>query len=166
MKLSKSPLYLFFSVVFWVIPSFASELPIAEDFQEDARLARHSMMPILVFFVADYCDYCETVNDLYLQPMYSSGEYSNKLIFRIVNVGRAQKIRDFNGHKTSHIRFAGEAGASLTPAIRFYGPDGQELVPEILGYNSPEFYAAILETAISNAISKLRHPATPGNNNR
>lgn len=137
-------------------PMFAGGLPIASDLRLDGRESLRARMPIMIFFAAEYCPYCELVNDLYLQPMFESGEYRDKILFRVIDVDGHRTLYDFSGEKTDHAAFANKQGASLTPIIRLYDHVGRELVPELLGYTSPDFYAGFLEQAIDMAVAKLR----------
>ncbi|GMR18441.1 MAG: hypothetical protein BMS9Abin33_0853 [Gammaproteobacteria bacterium] len=155
-KLVKIRLFSLTILILSVMTAAAAGLPLVTDLREDGREAGRLGMPILVFFYADYCEYCETVNDLYLQPMYSGGEYSNKILFRSVDVTGSLTIRDFTGRKTDHESFASREGASFTPIIRFYDADGNELVPELFGYSSPDFYSAFLDARIDDAIKIMR----------
>ncbi len=139
--------------------SSAAELPLAKNLKKDARKAARAQTPILVFFAADSCPYCHQVEDLYLTPMYKSGDYDGKLLFRVVRIESANFLRDFNGKRVDHETFAENEGVVLTPVIRFYGPEGKELIPELIGYSTPDFYGDYLERAISDSISKLRNVA-------
>ena len=58
----------------------AAGLPMATDLQSDSRLAQKQRLPLLVFFSASSCHYCEVVRSLYLGPMYTSGDYAGKVI--------------------------------------------------------------------------------------
>ena len=154
-KLMKMRLFSLIILMLSVMLAGAAELPLVTDLREDGREARRLGVPILVFFFADYCEYCEAVDDLYLQPMYGSGEYSSKILFRRVDIGGYKTIRDFKGRKIDHENFASREGASFAPIVRFYDADGNELVPELYGYSSPDFFAAFLEARIDDAVKNL-----------
>lgn len=150
------------TALFFVLATAASsadELPLAKNLQKDARKAARAQTPILVFFAADSCPYCHEVEDLYLTPMYESGDYAGKLLFRVVRIESANFLRDFSGRRVDHETFAEDEGVALTPVIRFYGPAGDELTPELIGYTTPDFYGGYLEQAIADSISKLRNTA-------
>lgn len=134
----------------------AADLPLATDFQADGALSRTMGAPILVFFFSKDCEYCEAVKELYLEPMQESDAYDGTILFRAINVNSHTTITDFAGKKTTHKTFSSGAGASFTPAIRFYDFTGKEAAPELLGYQSPDFYAAFLERAIDRAVLRVR----------
>jgi len=136
-------------------------LPMALDFYSDATLARNSGRPIMVFFAAEYCGYCEIVSELYLRPMHESGSHEDRILLRVVQTdNEAARLIGFDGKRTDHYNFATRNAASITPTIKFYGPDGQELVPEIFGYSSPDFWGLYLEQSINQAVSLLRHQSS------
>ncbi len=135
------------------------QLPEARDFAADAREARSQRLPILVFFAAGGCPYCQEVEELYLKPMQARGEDRGRYLLRVVHVDSARRLRDFDGRPTDHGSFAAREGIWLTPVIRFYGPDGRQLAPPLVGYSSPDFYAGYLEQGIENALTQLRRPA-------
>ncbi|MEJ2107851.1 MAG: thioredoxin fold domain-containing protein [Acidiferrobacteraceae bacterium] len=138
----------------------AGGLPPARDLQHDARESQATGRPILVFFMADSCSYCEQVRRLYLEPMYADASYRKRLIFRVVNVGDGRRMTDFRGKRTSQSDFADSEGVGLTPTIRFYDGGGKELVPQLRGYSSPDFYLAYLEQAVDSSIARLHRRNT------
>ena len=138
------------------LPASAEILPRASDLQRDGVTSKRSGMPIMVFYMSTGCSYCEDVKDLYLEPMVRSGQYNGRLIIRMVDIDGSDYLRDFRGKRMDHEEFADDQGASFTPLLKFYDYKGDELVPELLGYTSPDFYLAYLESAIEISINKLR----------
>lgn len=132
-------------------------MPTAEDFVADARTAQAEKKPIMVYFAAEFCGYCEMVSELYLRPLLEHEGLADKVLFRVVEVDSAgNQLRSFAGEDMDHKAFASRESASFTPIIKFYGPDGKELVPELMGYFSPDFYGLYLERAIDTAVSHMR----------
>ncbi len=138
----------------------ASELPVAADLQGDGQQAHEEHLPVLVFFSAKSCPYCEQMRALFLEPMYASGDYTGKVIMREVQVESGRTLRDFKGKKVSHADFAHRNGISLTPQILFMDPAGKELVPALVGLSTPEFFSGYLDEAIDAALARMRaiHP--------
>lgn len=134
----------------------AEPLPLARDLAADARVAAAERTPIMVFFASRYCPYCTEVEDLYLRPMLGRGEFSRRVLLRMVVVESSEPMRDFTGGLTRHEAFARREAALFTPTIRFYGPDGRELAPALRGYSSADFYSAELESAIDIAVGRLQ----------
>jgi thioredoxin-related protein len=138
------------------LPVWAENLPLAVDLQQDGIASERDRMPVMIFYMSTSCPYCEEVKDLYLEPMVSSGQYDGRLIVRMVDTEGSDSLRDFSGKRMDHEEFSDDQGASFTPVLKFYDHQGNELVPEVLGYTSPDFYLAYLESAIETSIDKLR----------
>jgi thioredoxin-related protein len=137
----------------------ASGLVDAVDLAADGREAGRLGAPVLVFYAADGCSYCRTVEDLYLEPMQTRDPYAGKLVIRVVHTRRRTEMHDFAGRATSHAAFAAEQGVNFTPAIRLYDAQGRELVPPLVGYTTPDFYAGYLESAIERSQAILARRA-------
>ena len=143
--------------IFFVTASFATELPVAKDFAQDALLAKQKGIPILVFFAAPDCSYCEEVEELHLKPMFSSKKYAGKVIFRVVRVESVKQMRDFKGNLTSHEEFSSGKFVDFTPTIRMFRFDGKEL-SELYGFSTPDYYHYDLLETIHKSVAKLRRP--------
>lgn len=134
----------------------AEDLPPARDLVADAA----GRTPVLVFFTNASCPYCREVENLYLRPMYSRGDYRGQLLIRVVEVGGDAPLVDFAGQRLSHGEFARRERVAFTPVIRLYDATGHELVPQLLGYSTPDFYLGYLEQAIEQAIRRARPART------
>lgn len=146
-----------------ILPASAEILSMASDLQRDGVVSKRGGMPIMVFYMSTSCSYCDEVKDLYLEPMVHSGQYNGRLIIRMVDTEGIEYLRDFGGKRMDHEDFADDQGASFTPVLKFYNYKGDELVPELLGYSSPDFYLAYLESAIETSIDMLHPPAKTTN---
>ena len=131
-------------------------LPSATDFQADAQQSKQQRIPILVFYMADDCPYCEAVSELYLEPMYRNGLDKGRFILRTVKLDGGAYMRGFYGRKMRQEDFANQQGISFTPIIRLYDYRGYQLVPEIQGYQTPELFGGYLDAAIDKSIARLR----------
>jgi len=145
----------------FLLPSMVSaasvdNLPTAADFQRDAQVSKEQHIPIMVFYMADDCPYCEAVSELYLEPMHRNGLDKGRFILRTVKLDGSDYMRGFYGRKMRQEDFANQQGISFTPVIRIYDYRGFQLVPEIFGYQTPELYGGYLDSAIDKSIAKLR----------
>lgn len=142
--------------------SWASDAapPLAENFRTDARQAQHQRVALLVFFSAKSCQYCETMRELFLGPMYASGDYSAKVIMREVQIDSARELRDFEGKRVSHQDFALRHRIGLTPQVWFLDATGKELVPALVGLGTPELFGSYLDAAIDMAVANM-HAISP-----
>jgi thioredoxin-related protein len=138
------------------VGAVADDLPAARDFSADGQEAARQRLPVLVFFSAEGCHYCEEMASLFLRPMYKSGEYNGKVIFREVRVESGQALVDFDGKKISHEAFAHAHRIGLTPQVRFFDAQGREVAPPLVGLTTPDFFAGYLDEAINSALARVR----------
>jgi len=151
-------LFLLLVLVFPAMVSAANKdsLPSAKDFQHDAQLSKQQHIPIMVFYMAEDCHYCDTVSELYLEPMYRNGLDKGRFILRTIKLDGSANLRGFYGKMMRQEDFANQQGVSFTPVIRLYDYRGFQLVPEIFGYQTPELYGGYLDAAIDKSIAQLR----------
>ena len=134
----------------------ATGLPVAADLQGDGQQAQEERLPVLVFFSAKSCQYCEQMRSLFLEPMHADSRYAGKVIIREVQVESGRTLRDFKGQKVSHADFAHRNGVSLTPQILFVDATGKPLVPALVGLSTPDFFSGYLEEALAGALARMR----------
>ncbi len=139
--------WVFLAPVAWA----ESVIPLASDFNALQQQMRHQSLPLLLAFRADYCGFCRKLETEHLEPMVRDGQYATRILIRRFDVGSDQTLTDFNGNKISAEAFAERYQASLTPTLLFLDAEGKEVAERLLGYNSPDFYGAYLEQAISTA---------------
>ena len=150
-----------FGLVWLAVPVSAAGLPQAQDLRADAKEAARRQVPLVLFYSARSCRFCEEVAALYLQPMHASSEYGGKIILREVQLEGGQVLRDFDGKSVSHADFAERRGIRLTPQIRFLDATGREVSPGIVGYTTPDFFGGYLEQAVDAAVAKMRTATAP-----
>lgn len=121
------------------------------DFQELSHEMKTIKLPLLLVFRADYCGYCRQLEHEHLIPMEKSGEYATRILIRRFSIDKGETITDFQGKTLSADAFATRYQASLTPTVVFLNAEGQQVAEPLLGYNSPDYYGAYLEKAITQA---------------
>lgn len=126
-------------------------IPQASDFRALQQEMQRKGLPLLLAFRADYCGFCRKLETEHLEPMLRSGQYDSRILIRRFDMGSDQTVIDFNGDKINADEFAEQHQASLTPTLLFLDAEGKEVAERLLGYNSPDFYGAYLEQAISTA---------------
>ncbi|TDY03739.1 thioredoxin-related protein [Thiohalophilus thiocyanatoxydans] len=134
----------------------AYEVPRTTDLRADGRLARERNLPLLIMFSQDGCGYCDQVREKFLEPMRKSGEYTDKVIMRIIKVDRFADIRDFDGRMREPDEIAARYQASVTPTVVFVDYRGHQLAERVLGITTPAFYGGELDDAIDVALQHLR----------
>lgn len=149
------------AIVAWASwPALAEEgVPYARDLQKDARAAQDKNGVVLVVFSGAFCSYCETVLNEFLIPMSRNADYQSKLVIRKVEVSSSLDLKDFQGRKLSHRRFAGEAGARMVPTVMVFDSAGKQLAKPLVGLTTVDYYGFYLDQAINQGLEKVRAAA-------
>lgn len=120
------------------------------------KQANIQQVPILLMFAADFCAYCERLEEDFLRPMLRSGDYTDRVLIRKLHIDSEEKIRDFKGDEISPVEIAEQYAVSVTPTVVFLDGDGVELAPKRVGLTTPDFYGGYLDDAINQALDILR----------
>ena len=131
-------------------------IPETRDLYADARLAAEKNVPLLVMFAMEDCGYCEQVKQDFLIPMLRSGDYTDKVLMRIVRVDDYSYVKDFDGQERPGDSIATRFRAYVVPTVIFVDKDGKQLSPRLLGITTPDFYGGDLDNAINESLRKLR----------
>jgi len=124
--------------------------------EEDAAQAEARQLPLLVMFSASYCGYCSIVKEEFLKPLLISGDYTDKVIIRVLEIDSGDDIHDLDGTKIDPEVFAERYNIYLTPTLVFMGPRGQELTQRMTGVMTVDFYGGYLDDAIDRSLVQLR----------
>jgi thioredoxin-related protein len=93
----------------------------------------------------------------FIKPMLRSGDYTNKVIMRQLDISYGKQVADFSGNMTSPASLANRHHVQVTPTILFLDANGRELVSRMIGINTIEFYGGYLDSAIDEALHIMRH---------
>ncbi|MGD8407523.1 MAG: thioredoxin fold domain-containing protein [Thiohalophilus sp.] len=132
------------------------KVPHATDLQADGELASKENLPLLIMFSQSGCTYCDLVREDFLEPMRKSGDYTDKVIMRIIKLDDYGNVRDFDGQMRKPIDIAVRYRASLTPTVIFVDHRGKELTERILGISTPPLYGGLLDDAIDLSLQRIR----------
>jgi thioredoxin-related protein len=133
----------------------APDLPLARDFQDDARLARERRVPLLILFSLPRCPYCSEVRRAHLLPMLRDPAQAGRAIIRQVNLGSDDPIVGFDGKATTHDAVARRHGVRAAPEVAFWDPQGRQAAEPLKGMLLPDFYASYLESALATARARV-----------
>ncbi|OOZ39327.1 hypothetical protein BOW53_11970 [Solemya pervernicosa gill symbiont] len=129
----------------------------AQNLQADAANARAQGLPILLVFSAAHCPFCDLLDEEILKPMMISGDYTDKVILRNVDLDEYDTITDFEGRKSDPASLAQQYDINMTPTMLLLDPRGRELVKRIRGIGGAiEYFGADLDIEIDKARKKLR----------
>jgi len=112
--------------------------------------------PLLLAFVADYCHYCEIVEEEYLRPMLRNRDYDSKVVIRTLDLGSGTNIIGFDGKALSIQALADRYDVMVTPTVVFLNQAGTKLAPTLVGVTNAEFYGGFLDDAIDAAWVRLK----------
>ena len=113
-------------------------------------------LPIMVLFSSQYCVYCDFIKREYLSPMLISGDYTNRVIIKVVETDEADEVRDFNGKVIDSDLFAGRYNVQFTPTVVFIDARGRELATQIVGLGNEDFYGGQIDEGITQSHTLLR----------
>lgn len=131
------------------------QVPQTTDLAADGRLAAERQLPILLVFSAHHCGYCELLEEEILKPMLLSGDYEDKVLIRKVILDGVGTLHNFDGQAVEAGSFATYRDVYVTPTILFVDARGRELAPRLVGINTVEMFAGLVDAAIEQARDKL-----------
>lgn len=131
-------------------------VPYARDFQKDAALAKEKNGVVVVMFSGAFCSYCETVLNEFLIPMSRNADYQAKVVMRKVETSSTLDLKDFQGGKMPHRRFAGDSGVRMVPTVMVFDSDGKLLSKPVVGLGTIDYYGYHLDQAIDKGLAKVR----------
>ena len=131
------------------------EVPLADDLRAEARRAEAACLPLLLEFAADYCEYCDLLEEEVLKPMRRNRDYDTRVVMRKLVLDRSAELRDFNGGTTSASELASRYQIDVTPTLIFVDSRGDELAERMIGVTTLDFYGGYLDQALDAAGRKL-----------
>ena len=129
---------------------------VVENLQNLARLAEQKHLPVMIFFAAEDCEFCEALEADYLSAMSLSKEYESKVIIRKVMIDAYDDVYDFKGSKVSAEDFSDKFKVHVTPTLLLVNHRGDALTKKIIGYNRSGFFGSYLDEAIDMANEKIK----------
>lgn len=138
-----------------------SDLPYVEiktsvDFSELGEQAEDSGKLIMLQISASYCGYCELLEEEIIKPMLRSGDYTETLLIRKIELDSYYTITDFDGGQTTADELATSYDIMVTPTLLFLDGDGDEVVQRIIGINSIDFFGGYVDQAIEQGLHHVR----------
>lgn len=128
--------------------------------------SQSQQLPILLMFGAQWCEYCELLNETVFEPMGLGGLYEGKVVLmRHVGVDEAAPIPNWEGELINKSKWAYELNADLTPTVLFFDGRGNEVAPRIIGIAEITQYTAVIHRNINIAYRNMgldkQIPVTP-----
>jgi len=127
---------------------------IAVDLKRDAEQARQDKIPLMMFFAAEDCGFCERLEADHLRAMSNSSEYKKRVIIRKVVIDSYTDMLDFNGKETEASDFSDRFNIQVTPTLVMVDHEGTRIGRRIIGYNNSDFFGVELDSVIDAASKK------------
>jgi len=132
--------------------------PSFRDWDLASAEAREKNLPIAIVFVADHCGFCERLQETFLDPLKRDGTLSDRALVHSFDINATGKVTDFDGERLRTPHFVRRYGVFATPTIVLVSPDGTLLGDPLVGFNSPEEYSGLFDTALAGALTLMRSP--------
>jgi len=123
-----------------------------DDFAALGKLASETSSIILLEMTATHCEYCRLLEEEVLKPMLRSGDYDNKVLIRQLKIDSNLNIRDFDGSTTTPAELSSHYRIAVTPTLLILNEHGHELTRRIIGVQSLDFYAGIVDAALNRGL--------------
>ena len=133
----------------------AELVPIVGNLQETAKKAGDDKVYIIMFG-AEHCPFCLEMKDLYLEPMLTDANYTDRVVIREVEIDDDSPMVDFEGAKTLQSVYARRFGVFLTPTLVFLDSKGREKAKKIVGLGDENYFSYYLDEAINKALKNIR----------
>jgi len=129
---------------------------IVDNLHAVAKLAKQKQLPVMMFFAAEDCAFCDALEADYLAAMALAEEYNDKVIIRKIMIDTYDDVYDFQGKHISAEDFSEQFKVRVTPTLLLVNHQGESLTRKIIGYNRSGFFGAYLDEAIDEANRKIR----------
>jgi len=123
-----------------------------DDFAALGELANETGSIILLEMTATHCEYCILLEEEVLKPMLRSGDYDNKVLIRQLKIDSNLNITDFDGSTTTPVELSSRYRIAVTPTLLILNEHGHELTRRIIGVQSLDFYAGLVDVALNKAL--------------
>ncbi len=119
------------------------------DLPADLAWMKENDKPMMLFFHASYCGYCQKIDEEFLIPMRLDPDYQGRMIIRRVQIDSDDRFIGVDGNWKEPAAFADELDVRGVPYVLFFSPDG-ERIGEITGA-APGFYNHYLDRNVDRA---------------
>ena len=127
-----------------------------ENLQTLSEKSQQSSLPIMLIFGAEWCEYCQVLNEFVFDPMMLSKMYEGKVvIMRHVGVDEEASIPDWQGNLINKSNWAYQINADLTPTVLFFDANGKEVAPRIIGISELNLVTSLIHQNLNIAYKNM-----------
>ena len=124
-----------------------------------AETSKQTGLPILLMFGAEWCEYCQELNEQVFEPIAMGKNYEGKVVLmRHVGVDEQDLIPGFDGKLIKKSEWAYQLNADLTPSVLFFDGFGNEVAPRIIGISNTHLYAGLIHSHLNIAYKNMNNP--------
>ncbi|MFO7581135.1 thioredoxin family protein, partial [Guyparkeria sp.] len=119
------------------------------DLPADFAWMREHERPMMLFFHASYCGYCQMIDEEFIIPMRLKPKYQGRLLIRRVQTDGDRTLVGTDGETWTHPDVAQRLEVTGVPYVLFIAPNG-ERIGSITG-TAPDFYNIYLDRKVDLA---------------
>ncbi len=124
-----------------------------------AKKAEQKNLPIMLTFVAEWCDFCHILGSEVLDPMALGGLYEGKYMYmRYVSIDDHEPIPGIDNKPINKDKWSDKYDAELTPTMIFIDSKGNQVAPAIVGIANIELYTTLIHKSLNIAYKKMNNP--------
>ena len=112
---------------------------------------------IMLEVSASYCGYCRTLEEEIIKPMLRSGDYTQNVLIRQLEIDDAYLIETSSGKKLTPSELAEKLNIKITPTLLFLDGNGNEVSERIPGVYSLDFYGGYVDEALADGLKIIRN---------
>lgn len=127
-----------------------------ENFKQLSKQMKQENMGLVMMLHAENCSYCEMMDEKILSPMERSGEYTNRVFIRKLQIDKPENVIDFKGNEVSAFTLADGYDSRLTPTLVFLDANGEEKALKIIGINSIDLFSASVDEQIDELLNTIK----------
>jgi len=126
---------------------------------ELAKLSEKNNLPIMLTFVAEWCEFCHILGSEVLDPMTLGKLYEGKYMYmRYVSIDDHEPIPGIDNKPINKDKWSDKYDAELTPTMIFIDSKGNQVAPAIVGIANIELYTTLIHKALNIAYKKMGNP--------
>jgi thioredoxin-related protein len=127
------------------------------NFQQLSQEMEQKSLGLLLMFHAEHCPYCALMEKDILSPMLKSGEYTDKVIIRKLQLDESRDIKNFKGEIVQPSDIAARYDVTVTPTLVFLDKDGNQKAKKMVGINTVDYFGVYLDEEIENLRKNLKN---------
>lgn len=135
----------------------ATDMPIAENLEQTAKLATQKNIPIAILLSFKGLNSTKDLKEEALYPNLLSGLYDDVALFREIQVNNEAQTIDFYGEPLPNALFQQLFNVTSLPVVVFVDSQGNQLTSPLIA-GSYEFYGYYLKQKINQALQALKNP--------